>query len=104
MSHLPEGNRKSALDVLAENPKLDSSVVHRPAAWREIIAETKRGQAQVRRRTEDMRRLFLRYQTERQRAAEAQQVSEQRLAPVQQETPGVHIFEPIPSQRPGIRV
>jgi hypothetical protein len=91
MSHLPEGTRKAALDVLAENPKLDSSVIQRRTAWREMIAEVKRDEAQAKRLTEDMRRMLLRRQSQKPKIAETQYVAEQRLEPAQHEKAHVRI-------------
>ena len=75
MAHLPEGNRKAVLDVLAKNPKIDVSIARRRAVWREIVSETKRGHAQVKRRLQDVRQTVARKSEKRQKTSNTAVVS-----------------------------
>jgi hypothetical protein len=103
MSHLPEGNRKAALDVMVSNPRTDLSAQSRLSAYREIMAEVRRTNAAANRRTEQARQINMRYNAERQRVEKAERVavSRQMVTPV--ERPRLN-FEPIQSQRTGIGI
>ena len=101
MSHLPEGNRKAALDVLAANPRTDLSVQLRLPAYRQIMAEVRRTRAQITRRIEQARQMVMRYSAERQRAANAERVTVPRESVAPSERPRIN-FEPIHSRRAGI--
>jgi conjugative relaxase-like TrwC/TraI family protein len=101
MSHLPEGNRRAALDVLAADPRTDLSIQLRSTAYRKIIADVRRTHAQVNRRTEQMRRMVIRHNEQRQRVANAERVVSPRHAPAESERQHFD-FKPVQSQRTGI--
>jgi hypothetical protein len=103
MSHLPEGNRKAALDVMDANPRTDLSVQLRPPAYREIMAEIRRTHAAINRRTEQVRQMVMRHNAEGQRVEKAEHVSVPRESVTPAERPRLN-FEPIQSQRTGIGV
>jgi conjugative relaxase-like TrwC/TraI family protein len=103
ISHLPEGNRRAALDVLAASPRTDLSVQFRSTAYREIIADVRRARAQVNRRTEQMRRMVIRHNEQRQRVANAERVASPRHTPAESEHP-YYDFKPIQAQRTGIGI
>jgi conjugative relaxase-like TrwC/TraI family protein len=103
MAHLPEGNRRAALDVLGTNPRTDLSVQLRSNAYREIIADVRRIHAQVNRRTEQARQMVKRHNEQRQRVANAQRVAPSRHAPDESERSQIN-FNPIQSQRTGIGI
>jgi hypothetical protein len=75
MSHLPEGNRKAALDVLAANAPKNLDADLRAIAYREIASQIRRIRAAVNRRTEQMRQMVRRHDRHRQRASIAESVS-----------------------------
>ena len=101
MSHLPEGNRKAALDVMVANPRTDLSVQQRLPAYREIIAEVRRTHVQVDRRTEQARQIIIRNEAERQRIEKSERIATPRQSVTPAERPRFD-FTPIHSQRTGI--
>jgi conjugative relaxase-like TrwC/TraI family protein len=103
MSHLPEGNRRAALDVLAANPRTDLSLQLRSTAYREIVADVRRTHAQVIRRTEQIRRIVIRHNEQRQRVANAERMASPRHTPAESERPHFD-FKPVQSQRTGIGI
>jgi conjugative relaxase-like TrwC/TraI family protein len=103
MSHLPEGNRRAALDVLAANPRTDLSLQLRSTAYREIVADVRRTHAQVNRRTEQMRRMVIRHNEQRRRVANAERVVSPRHTPTESEHPH-YDFKPVQFQRTGIGI
>jgi conjugative relaxase-like TrwC/TraI family protein len=103
MSHLPEGNRRAALDVLAADPRTDLSIQLRSTAYRKIIADVRHAHAQVNRRTEQARQMNMRYHKERQRVERAERMSVFRQSPAPSERPRLD-FAPVQSQRTGIRI
>ncbi len=82
MSHLPEGNRKAALDVLATIPPEKLTVDLRSTAYREITAQIRHIRAAVNRRTEQMRQMVRRHDRHRQRASMTESVSGPRHRPL----------------------
>ncbi len=98
MSHLPEGNRKAALDIVATSPRTNLSVQLRSSAYREIIAEVRRTHAEVNRRTEQARQMTLRHTAKRQRVENAERVTVPRESITPAERPRFN-FEPIQFQR-----
>jgi molybdopterin-guanine dinucleotide biosynthesis protein len=103
ISHLPEGNRCAALDVLAANPRTDLSVQLRSTAYREIIAGVRRVHAQVNHRTEQARQMNMRYHKERQRVEKAERMTTPRQTSAPSERPRLD-FAPGQSQRTGIGI
>jgi hypothetical protein len=103
MAHLPEGNRKAALDVMVANPRTDLSVQLRLPAYHEIMAEVRRTHAQVNRRTEQARQIVIRHERERQRIDKAARVAVTKQSPILSESPRLD-FTPVPSQRTGIGI
>jgi conjugative relaxase-like TrwC/TraI family protein len=103
MSHLPEGNRRAALDVLAANPRMDLSIRLRSTAYRKIIADVRRTHAQVNRRTEQARQMVMRHNEQRQRVANAERVAAPRHTPAESERPHFD-FNPVQFQRTGIGI
>jgi hypothetical protein len=99
MSHLPEGNRRAVLDVLAATPRTELSVQLRSTAYRKIIAEIRRTHAAVNRRTEQARQIVMRHDAERQRIENAERTA----VPAQLERPRLD-FTPVQSQRTGIGI
>jgi hypothetical protein len=103
MAHLPEGNRKAALDVIVSDPREDSSLKLRLPAYREIIAEVRRRHTEVNRRTEQARQMVMRQKLERQRVEMAERIA----TPRESLTPSQHPrldFTPVQSQRTGIGI
>jgi conjugative relaxase-like TrwC/TraI family protein len=98
MAHLPEGNRKAALDVVVANPRTDLSIQLRLPAYREIIADVRRTHAQVNRRTEQARQIVIRHNAERQRVENAERVAVPRESVTPAERTRLN-FEPVQSQR-----
>ena len=103
VAHLPEGNRKAALDVMVANPRPDLSVQLRLPAYREIIADLRRTHARVDRRTEQARQIVMRHERERQRIEKAARVAVPKQSPVLSERPRLD-FTPAQSQRTGIGI
>ncbi len=103
MSHLPEGNRKAALDVLATNPSKNLVIEVRSTAYREIVAQIRRIRAAVNHRTQQMRQMVRRHDWHRQRASITESVSGPRHAPAESERPH-YDFSPVQSQRTGIGI
>jgi conjugative relaxase-like TrwC/TraI family protein len=103
MSHLPEGNRRAALDVLAANPRTDLSIQLRSTAYREIIADVRRTHAQVNRRTEQARQMVMRHNEQRRRVANAEGVAAPRHTTAESERPH-YDSKPAQSQRTGIGI
>jgi conjugative relaxase-like TrwC/TraI family protein len=103
MSHLPEGNRRAALDVLAANPRADLSIQLRSTAYREIIAEVRHTHAQMNRRTEQARQMVMRHNEQRQRVANAERVAVPNHTPAESERPHFD-FKPVQSRRTGIGI
>jgi ATP-dependent exoDNAse (exonuclease V) alpha subunit len=103
LAHLPEGNRKAALDVMVANPRTDLSVQLRSPAYEEIMTEVRRTRAQITRRTEQARQMVMRHNAERQRVENAERVAVPRESITPAERPRLN-FEPIQSQRTGIGV
>jgi conjugative relaxase-like TrwC/TraI family protein len=103
MSHLPEGNRKAALDVLATNPPKNLTADVRSTAYREITAQIRRFRAAVNRRTEQMRQMVRRHDHHRQRASITESVSGPRHTPAESERPH-YDFSPVQSRRTGIGI
>jgi hypothetical protein len=103
MAHLPEGNRKAALDVVVDNPRTDLSIQLRLPAYREIIAEVRRTHAEVNRRTEQARQMVMRHTAERQRMEKAERIATPRQSPTPSERPHID-FTPVQSQRTGIGI
>jgi hypothetical protein len=103
MAHLPEGNRKAALDVMVANPRTDLSVQLRLPAYRAIMIEVRRTRAQITRRTEQVRQMVMRHYAERQRVKNAERVTVPRESITLAERPRLN-FEPIQSQRNGIGI
>jgi hypothetical protein len=103
MAHLPEGNRKAALDVMVANPRTDLSVQLRLPAYRKIIADVRRTHAQVNRRTEQARQMVMRHTAERQRVEKAESIATPQQAPAHSERPHID-FTPVQSQRTGIGI
>jgi hypothetical protein len=103
MSHLPEGKRQAALDVLAANPRTDLSLQLRSTAYREIVADVRRTHAQVNRRTEQMRRMVMRHNEQRQRVANAERMASPRHTPAESVHPH-YDFKPTQSHRAGIGI
>jgi hypothetical protein len=103
MAHLPEGNRKAALDVMVANPRTDLSVQLRLPAYRQIMAEVRRTHAQVNRRTEQARQMVMRHEQERERIQRAECVAVPRESVTPAERPRLN-FEPVQSQRIGIGI
>ena len=103
MAHLPEGNRKAALDVLATNPTKNLTADLRSTAYREITSQIRRIRAAVNRRTEQMRQMVRRHDRQRQRASIAESVSGPRQTPAESARPH-YDFSPVPSQRTGIGI
>jgi hypothetical protein len=100
MSHLPEGNRKAALDVIVAT---DSSVQLRLPAYREIVAEVRRTHAAATRRTEQARQMIMRHDAERQRIEKAERIATPKQSVTPAEYPHID-FTPIHSQRTGIGI
>jgi hypothetical protein len=103
MSHLPEGNRKAALDVLAKNSPKNLIAEVRSTAYREITAQIRRIRAAVNRRAEQMRQMVRRHDQHRQRASITKSVAGPRLTPAESERPN-YDFSPVQSQRTGIGI
>jgi conjugative relaxase-like TrwC/TraI family protein len=103
MSHLPEGNRKAALDVMVANPRMDLSVQLRLPAYRKIITDVRRTRAQVNRRSEQARQMVMRQNAERQRIEKAERIVAPRRSPTLSERPRLD-FTPVQSQRKGIGI
>ena len=103
MSHLPEGNRKAALDVVVVTPQTDLSVQLRLPAYREIIAEVRRTHAEVNRRTEQARQMVMRRTAESQRIEKTERIATPRQSPAYSERPHFD-FTPVQSQRTGIGI
>jgi conjugative relaxase-like TrwC/TraI family protein len=103
MAHLPEGNRKAALDVVAANPRTDLSIQLRSTAYRRIIADVRRTHDQVNRRTEQARQMVMRHNEQRQRVANAERVAAPRHTPAESERPH-YDFKPGQSQKTGIGI
>ena len=103
VAHLPEGNRKAALDVVAADPRADFSVQLRSPAYLKILAEVKLAHAQVNRRTEQARQLVMRHNAERQRIENAKRIAPARQSVTPAERPRID-FTPIQSQRTGIGI
>ena len=103
MSHLPEGNRKAALDVMVANPRTDLSMQLRSPVYREIMTQVRRTRAQITRRTEQARQTVMRHNAERQRVENAERVTVPRESITPAERPPLN-FEPILSQRTGIGI
>ena len=103
MSHLPEGNRKAALDVLATSPTTNMTADLRSTAYREITAQIRRIRAAVNRRTEQMRQMVRRHDQHRQRASITESVSGPRHTPAESERPH-YDFSPAQSPRTGIGI
>jgi hypothetical protein len=103
MSHLPEGNRKAALDVLATNPPKNLTADLRSTAYREITAQIRRIRAAVNRRTEQMGQMVRRHDHHRQRASITESMSGPRLTPAESERPH-YDFSPVRSQKTGIGI
>jgi ATP-dependent exoDNAse (exonuclease V) alpha subunit len=101
MAHLPEGNRKAALDLLVSNPRADLALQLRLPAYREIMAEVRRTHAQVNLRTEQARQMVMRHNAERQRVENAKRVAVPRESVIPAERPRLN-FEPVQSQPIGI--
>jgi len=100
MAHLPEGNRKSALDVIVAT---DSSVQLRLPAYREIMADVRRTHSAANRRTEQARQMIMRHDAERQRVKNAKRVIVPGESVDPAERPRID-FNPIHSQRTGIGI
>jgi len=103
LAHLPEGNRKAALDVMVANPRTDLSVQLRSPAYREIMADVRRTQVAVNRRTEAVRQMNMRYNVEHQRVQTAERVAAPKQSPAFSEGPRLD-FTPVQSQRMGIGI
>jgi hypothetical protein len=103
MSHLPEGNRKAALDVMVANPRTDLSVHLRLPAYRKIIADVRRTHAAANRRTEQARQMIMRHNAERQRIEKAERIPTPRQSVTPAERPRLD-FTPIHSQRTGMGI
>jgi len=101
MAHLPEGNRKAALDVMVDNPRTDLSVQLRLPAYREIMAEVRRTHVEVNRRTEQARQIVMRHEQERERIEKAERIATPRQSVTPAERPRLN-FEPVQSRRIGI--
>jgi len=101
VAHLPEGDRKAALDVMVANPRTDLSVPLRLPAYREIMDEVIRTRAQVTRRTEQARQMVMRHNADRQRVENAERIATPQQSRTPSERPRLN-FEPIQSQRTGI--
>jgi ATP-dependent exoDNAse (exonuclease V) alpha subunit len=98
MAHLPEGNRKAALEVMVANPRTDLSVQLRLPAYREIIAEVRRTHAEVNRRAEQARQIVMRHEQECERVEMAECIATPRQSVAPAERPRLN-FEPVQSQR-----
>jgi conjugative relaxase-like TrwC/TraI family protein len=103
MSHLPEGNRKAALDVMVANPRTDLSVHLRLPAYRKIIADVRRTHAAANRRTEQARQMIVRNNAERQRIEKAELIPTPRQSVTPAERPSLD-FTPTHSQRTGMGI
>jgi hypothetical protein len=103
MAHLPEGNRKAALDVLATNPSKNLISDVRSSAYREITEQIRRIRAAVNRRTQQMRHMVRRHDQHHQRASITESVSGPRHTPTESERPH-YDFSPVQSQRTGISI
>ena len=103
MSHLPEGNRKAALDVLDTNPPKNLTADLRSTAYREITAQIRRIRAAVNRRREQMPQMVRRHDQHRQRASITESVSGPRHTPAESERPHYNL-SPVQSQRAGIGI
>jgi ATP-dependent exoDNAse (exonuclease V) alpha subunit len=103
MSHLPEGNRKAALDVLGTNQPKNLTADLRSTAYREITEQIRRIRAAVSRRTQQMRHMVRRHNQFRQRASDTESVTGQRPTPAESERPH-YDFSPVQSQRTGIGI
>jgi len=103
MAHLPEGNRKAALDVMVANPRTDLSVQLRLPVYREIMTDVRRTHAQVNRRTEQARQMVIRHERERQRIEKAERLAVPKQSPTLSERPHLD-FTPVQSQRIGIGI
>ena len=103
MAHLPEGNRKATLDVLAANQPKNLTANLRSTAYREIIAEVRRTHAEPNRRTEQARQMVVRHHAERQRVENAKCVAVPRESVAPAQRPRLD-FTPIQSQRTGIGI
>jgi conjugative relaxase-like TrwC/TraI family protein len=103
MSHLPEGNRKAALDVLATNPRKNLMADVRSTAYREITEQIRRIRAAVNRQTQQMRHMVRRHDWHRQRASITESESGPRHTPAESERPH-YDFSPVQSQRTGIGI
>jgi hypothetical protein len=103
MSHLPEGDRKAALDVLATTPSKNLTADLRSTAYREITAQIRRIRAAVNRQTEKMHQMVRRHDQHRQRASITKSVSGPRHTPAESERPHYN-FSPVQSQRAGIGI
>ena len=103
IAHLPEGNRKAALDVLASIPPKNLTADVRSTAYREIVAQIRRIRAAVNRRTEQIRQMVRRHDQHRQRASITESVSGSRHTLAESERPH-YDFSPLQSQRTGIGI
>ena len=103
MAHLPEGNRKAALDVMVANPRQDLSVHLRLPAYRKIIADLRRTYAAANRRTEHARQMIMRHNAERERIEKAERIPTPRQSVTPVERPRLD-FTPIHSQRTGMGI
>jgi len=66
IAHLPEGNRKSALDVLAASGKERPSIRTRPQAWQTAQMQGRKARARHARHTDRLRNAVRRWRGERQ--------------------------------------
>jgi conjugative relaxase-like TrwC/TraI family protein len=103
MAHLPEGNRKAALDVMVVNPRTDLSVRLRLPAYLKIMAEVRRAHAAATRLTEQARQMIMRRETERQRIEKAKRIAMLRQSVASAERPRID-FTHSHSQRTGIGI
>jgi conjugative relaxase-like TrwC/TraI family protein len=103
MSHLPEGNRKAALDVLATNPPTNFTADLRSAVYREITEQIRCIRGTVDRRTEQMRQTVRRHNQQRQRASITESVVASKHKTAESGRP-LYDFGPAQSQRTGIGI
>jgi len=102
-SHLPEGNRQAALDVLATDPRAALAIEQRIPAYREIMTEIRQARAAANRRTEQARQIVRRCKAKRQRVEN----SVRPATPLESTSPAMRLcldLEPIQSHRTGIGI
>jgi hypothetical protein len=72
IAHLPQANRKAALDVLAVTPRKPKAVQSRPKAWETAKFQARKIRAKIAQKEENMRHAVRRWRGERHLSADLQ--------------------------------